>query len=187
MCDVRIGAKMHTMSDRGRKPSSQWLLGAELMAARKQAGFSQREASRQAGFSVTTWGQLETGRKKLGGDVVLVANPRPSIVVAAAKVVGLDPARALRLAGHDPAQYLSLADSSAPATVSQRHLAERFAVLDERQRRALLELIEAMLSGARVPVTHEAGPSDRADFVEGRVGEADFVESNPRGRAGRGR
>lgn len=177
---------MHTMSGRTRNPTGQWLLGAELKAAREQAGFSQREASRQAGFSVTTWGQLETGRKKLGGDVVLAANPRPSIVVAAAKVVGMDPARALTLAGHDPAQHLSLADSSAPATVSQRHLAERFAVLDERQRRALLELIEAMLPSARA-AADEPGRSDRADFVEGRVGSADFVESASPGRTGRDR
>jgi transcriptional regulator with XRE-family HTH domain len=128
------------VADESKRP---WPLGKRLKAAREAAGLSQREASAAAGFSVTTWGQLETGVKKLGGGLESPMNPRASIVMSAAQVVGMDPAEALRMAGIAPERHVP--SGSQRPTVSQSRLLEYFARLTEGQRAALLNLIESML------------------------------------------
>lgn len=122
--------------------TQQWPLGPKLRDARKSAGLSQREAAQAAGFSPTTWGQLESGTKKLGQGVEVAMRPRPSVVQAAAQVVGLDVAEALRMAGHEPGNR-DQPPPSAP-TVSQRRLVDVFASLTQRQRHAVMEIVESM-------------------------------------------
>lgn len=123
----------------GKRP---WTLGPKLKKAREGAGLSQREAAKAAGFSVTTWGQLETGIRKVGNGMESPVNPRASVVASAADVVGLDVAEALRMAGIDPKHAPKGAQRP---TVSQSRLLESFARLTEPQRAALLDLIESML------------------------------------------
>ncbi|MEU4675152.1 hypothetical protein AB0F91_46260 [Amycolatopsis sp. NPDC023774] len=81
--------------------------------------------------------------RKLGGGVETPMNPRASIVISAAQVVALDPGEALKMVGIDPARHAP--KGSERPTVSQARLLEYFARLNERQRGALLDLIESML------------------------------------------
>ncbi len=120
-----------------------WPLGSRLKKAREAAKLSQRQAAARAGFSVTTWGQLESGIKKLGGGLTSPMNPRATIVISAAQAVGLDPAKALQLAKIDPSRH-KLPQAQRPL-VSQSELLEYYAQLDEDERQALLMLIKVML------------------------------------------
>jgi len=97
----------------------QWPLGSKLLKARQRARLSIRDASAAAGFSTATWTALEKGVKRPAPGIVVDYNPAVQNVVAAAQVVGLDPAEALRLAGLDPAAAPS---DHRPPTVSQREV-----------------------------------------------------------------
>lgn len=65
-------------------------VGRELTAARLRLGISKREAARRADLSDGAWRHLESGVKKAYGSLVL-PNPRPENLIAAAKAVGLNP------------------------------------------------------------------------------------------------
>lgn len=79
-------------------------LGRRLRAGRSRSGLSIRQAATLAGFSRTTWATLETGTRSNGDKVR--GRPRVDTVMAAARVVNLDPAKALRLVGYDPQHWL---------------------------------------------------------------------------------
>jgi len=81
--------------------------------------------------------------KRPAPGIVVDYNPAVQNVVAAAQVVGLDPAEALRLAGLDPAAAPS---DHRPPTVSQREVVTLFAMLDEETRAALLTLLRRLVS-----------------------------------------
>jgi hypothetical protein len=93
--------------------------------------------------------QLESGMRNLGGGVMRKPNPRPNIVIKAAEVAGLEPDEALRLAGIDPRRAARALnddqDYRRSETVAQREVTQRYARLNEDQRRALLALIDSML------------------------------------------
>lgn len=141
-----------------------WPLGGQLRDRRKAVKMSMREAAREAGFSVTTWQQLEHGYKTVSGITVPV-NPRASLIVAASRVVGLDPAEALRTAGHDPAGHFN-PEESVPATVSQRAMLDTFARLTQKQRRAVYLLLNSMLDD------DDGSDGDDGDDGDEPVGEA---------------
>lgn len=145
------------------KSKQAWRLGPRLKRAREGQNLSQREAARAAGISVTTWGQLETGIVKKGGGLESPMNPRAAIVIAAANVVGLDPAEALRLVGIDPSSH------DLPAgrpTVSQQEVLDLFARMGDEQRRALLGLLRSLVGavggGGRSQIP-ALGPSDKQE------------------------
>ncbi|WP_189057171.1 helix-turn-helix domain-containing protein [Longimycelium tulufanense] len=133
-----------------------WPLGEKLEAARKRAGYSMREAAEHAGFSVTTWSAIESGYR---GAKREPANPEPANIVAAARVVGLDPREALRLGGKDPDRYLPTPHRGRP-TVSQRSLANMISQLTEEQRQALQVIVEGMLNTEGPDARPAAGPRE---------------------------
>lgn len=65
-------------------------VGRELTEARLRLGISKREAARRADLSDGAWRHLEAGVKKAYGTMVL-PNPRPENLIAAAKAVDLNP------------------------------------------------------------------------------------------------
>lgn len=65
-------------------------VGRELTSARLRLGISKREAARRADLSDGAWRHLEAGVKKAYGTMVL-PNPRPENLIAAAKAVDLNP------------------------------------------------------------------------------------------------
>lgn len=131
------------MTGKTRERERQWPLGPKLLQARKDARLSIRDASKAAGFSTATWTALEKGVKRPAPGIILPYNPAVENVVAAAQVVGLDPAEALELAGLDPA---AAPTDHRPPTVSQREVVTLFAMLDEEARSALLTLLRRMVS-----------------------------------------
>ncbi|GGM70815.1 hypothetical protein GCM10012275_46570 [Longimycelium tulufanense] len=168
------------MADQKRDPQPHWPLGERLRVAREQAGLSQRQAAEAAGFSVTAWGQLETGLRSVGGGQTVPANPRPATIVAAARIVGVEPSEALNLAGYDPRQHRTLLQRPSAGgrpTVSQRGLAELISQLTERQRQAVLAVVEAMLEPEEADEGTGAQPAPaHHDVVERKI-SPDLTES----------
>lgn len=132
------------MTGKRREETRRWPFGPKLTQARKDARLSIRNASAAAGFSTATWTALEKGVKRPAPGIVVPYNPSVANVVAAAQVVGMDPAEALNLAGLDPA---AAPNDHRPPTVSQREVVTLFAMLDEEARSALLTLLRRMVSG----------------------------------------
>lgn len=154
---------MHDDAQVVTKSKQAWPLGPRLKRAREGIQLSQREAARAAGISVTSWGQLETGIVKKGGGMESPMNPRAAIVIAAANVVGLDPAEALRLVGIDPARHDL---PTGRPTVSQQEVLDLFARMGEEQRRALLGLLRSLVGpvvdGAKSQIP-ALGPSEKQE------------------------
>ena len=81
--------------------------------------------------------------KHVAVGVTVPANPRAEIVIAAAQVVGMEPAEALKLANLDPA--LAPANRYGGPTVSQREAMMLWAQLDEDTRGLLLDLLRKLV------------------------------------------
>jgi len=75
-------------------------LGWTLGQARQRMGLSKREAARRADLSDGAWRHLEAGSKQVYGRTVF-PNPRPENLVAAAKAVGVAPAKLFDLVGRE--------------------------------------------------------------------------------------
>jgi DNA-binding XRE family transcriptional regulator len=92
----------------GRSASEQsWrTLGELLKAARVEAGLTQPQAAKIAGFTRNTWSVLELGRRRNDEGEEVPPNTEPHNIVAAANAVQLDPAVALRTVGIDPGRHL---------------------------------------------------------------------------------
>ncbi len=73
--------------------------GVLLEEARQARRLSKRGAAREAGFSESTWRQLEDGERQVTEDVRVPVNPRDDTLVAAARAVGIDPAVLFEAAG----------------------------------------------------------------------------------------
>jgi hypothetical protein len=116
-------------------------LGAQLRAGRERVGLSIRQAAKLANFSPTTWATLETGTRDQGGEKV-TSKPTTTTVIAAARVVDLDVAEALRLAGYDP-RHWTTPQSDGPVA-DHRTVAERIALLNDTQLAAVAAIVHLM-------------------------------------------
>lgn len=119
--------------------ANEWPLGAYLREFRKQKRLSQTAAAQRADMSQTMWQMLESGKRRDGRPM----RPKAQTVMDAAGAVGADPRHALELAGHDPALFKS--DRPGRQVASQAQLIELFSRLDQRQRAAVIELMESVL------------------------------------------
>jgi transcriptional regulator with XRE-family HTH domain len=119
-------------------------LGAELQAGRKRAQLSIRRAAELANISRTTWATLETGTRIEQG-VPKASRTTPGFVIAAARVVNVDPAHALRLAGYDPEHWFP-ADVAAAAPADARTVADRIAMLSGERLNAVAAIVHLMLA-----------------------------------------
>jgi transcriptional regulator with XRE-family HTH domain len=137
-------ATIHSVTGKRRNETRDWLFGEKLAQAREAARLSLRAASEAAGFSTATWTALEKGVKRPAKGMVVDYTPSVTNVVAAAQVVGMDPAEALELAGLDPA---AAPNDHRPPTVSQRELSTLIAQLDEETRAAFATILRKMVSG----------------------------------------
>lgn len=102
-------------------------LGRRLRAGRGRSGLSIRQAAKLAGLSHTAWNTLETGLRSNGEKVR--GKPRVATVTAAARVVNLDPGRALRLAGWNPQHWLPADTDNGGPSADQRAVADRIKLL----------------------------------------------------------
>lgn len=124
-------------------------LGRRLREAREARGYNQTQAAERGRISRTIWQQLEKGERFDGKPF----EPKVNTVIAAAQAVELDPRELLPLAGHDPSHF-EPTGSSRPS-VSERELAERISRLTQKQRRAVSDVVDAMLEPGG-----KAGPID---------------------------
>jgi transcriptional regulator with XRE-family HTH domain len=140
---------MHSVTPSRRGHPRPWPLGPKLTQLREKAKLSIRDASTAAGFSTATWSALEKGYKTVAAGQQIDYTPREENVIAAAKVVGMDPAEALRLAGLDPAK--APAARSGGRTVGEREILGLFAQLDAETHDAMITLLRRLASavGAR--------------------------------------
>jgi transcriptional regulator with XRE-family HTH domain len=101
-------------------------LGFTLGQARQRLGLSKREAARRANLSDGAWRHLEAGSKQVYGKTVF-PNPRPENLVAAAKAVGLPPAKLFDLVGQKPPAELvgPTAEQDLAAEIAQLRPADR--------------------------------------------------------------
>lgn len=125
-------------------------LGKQLRAGRRRASLSIRQAAKLAGFSHTAWTTLETGRRAQQGDKV--PQPRVPTVLAAARVVNLDPAKALRLAGYDPRNWLPEETGEAPPADTST-VADRIRMLSGERLDAVAALVNQYLPATRDDTT----------------------------------
>lgn len=81
-----------------------WPLHDPMRRARMDRGWSNEEAARRAGMSLSTWRNIELGYRS-GHGRRWPANPSEMLVRKAAKAVGLDPDKAMELARYpEPAE-----------------------------------------------------------------------------------
>lgn len=139
--------------------SSTTPLGAALRAGRRHAGLSIRQAAKLANFSHTTWDTLETGTRAKAGSRVR-ARTTAGVVIAAARVVDLDPAEALRLAGYDPEHWIP-ADASEAPPADARTVADRIALLTGERLNAVAAVVHLMLA----PEQREAATGETEEGV----------------------
>jgi hypothetical protein len=118
-------------------------LGAALRAGRERDRLSIRQAAKLAKFSHTTWTSLETGIRSTQGEKVSAGKPDPGFVIAAARVVDLDVAEALRLAGYDPRHWTTAPQPDGPVA-DHRTVAERIALLNDTQLAAVAAIVHLM-------------------------------------------
>jgi transcriptional regulator with XRE-family HTH domain len=129
-----------------RDPSRPWPLGPKLEKLRTDKKLSIREAADAAGFSAATWGALEKGYKTPTAGNQIPYGGTVDNVVAAAQVVGMDPAEALRLAGLDPTKAPSVRDGR--FTLGEREVLDLLARLDLEVRDAFVTMLKAAVAGA---------------------------------------
>lgn len=118
----------------------------------------------------------------MGSGQTVTVRAKAETVVPAARAVGLDPRNALVLAGYDPDEHRHLlVDPAAP--IDDR--VPGFSALTEKQREAVVQLVEAMLSpgdgGGRGDLTIRSGRAP-ADITEGRVLHRQPSESDAQSR-----
>ena len=113
-------------------------IGAWIGELRMAAGLSAAEAARQARVSRTTWTELEAGLKR---------KPTDEALVRVARVLGIDPVEMMARCRRPYADIPTLrhvAPVGAPMSLLQ--LLEADGRLDEKSRRLLVELYEALAS-----------------------------------------
>ena len=125
---------------------------------REDKRLSIRDASKAARFSAATWTALEKGYKTPTANNRVPYGGTVENVVAAAEVVGMDPAQALELAGLDPAKAPAVRDGR--RTVGEREILHLFAQLDADTKDALITLLRSLAFG----VTREEVDGRAADL-----------------------
>jgi transcriptional regulator with XRE-family HTH domain len=119
------------------QPQVDWgSIGAWIAEQRQAAGLSTTEAARQARVSKATWTQLEAGHKH---------RPTDETLIRVAHALSIEPAEMLaRCRRHyaDVPTIRQMAPVGAPLSLLQ--LLEADGRLDERCRRLLVELYEAL-------------------------------------------
>lgn len=133
---------MHSVTPSRRGQPRPWPLGPKLTELREQAQLSIRDASTAAGFSTATWSALEKGYKTVAAGHQVDYTPREENVVAAAQVVGMDPADALQLAGLDPSKAPGA--RSGGRTVGEREILGLMAQLDPETKDAMVTLLRRL-------------------------------------------
>lgn len=119
-----------------------WPLGPALQHLREDKKLSVRDAAAAAGFSAATWTALEKGYKTPTAGNRIPYSGTAENVIAAAQVVGMDPAEALKLAGLDPAKAPAVRDGR--YTVSQREILDLLARLEPEVREAVVVLLRRL-------------------------------------------
>lgn len=137
---------MHSVTAPRRGQPRPWPLGPKLEAARKKARLGIRGASEAAGFSAATWSALEKGYKTPAKGQQVDYTPGADTVIAAARVVDMDPAEALTLAGLDPANVPEV--RSGGRTLGEREILHLIAQLDPEAKEALLTLLRRLAAAA---------------------------------------
>jgi transcriptional regulator with XRE-family HTH domain len=103
---------------------------------RTAAGLSATEAARQARVSKTTWSALEAGHK---------GHPTDETLIRVAHVLSVDPREMMARCGRHHADVPSIRQMAPVGTpLSLLQLLESDGRLDERSRRLLVELYEAL-------------------------------------------
>jgi transcriptional regulator with XRE-family HTH domain len=133
---------MHSVTPSRRGQPRPFELGPELEKLRTKAGLSIRDASTAAKFSTATWSALEKGYKTVSAGHRVPYTPRAENVIAAAQVVGMDPAEALRLAGLPPSKAPAI--RSGGRTTGEREVLSLMAQLDPETREAFLTLLRRL-------------------------------------------
>jgi transcriptional regulator with XRE-family HTH domain len=111
-------------------------VGAWIGELRSAAGLSPTEAARQARVSTTTWSALETGHKHHVTDETLIR---------VAHVLSVDPLEMMARCGRRHADVPTIRHVAPVGTpLSLLELLESDGRLDERSRRLLVELYEAL-------------------------------------------
>jgi transcriptional regulator with XRE-family HTH domain len=124
--------------------SQAWLgIGRRLYQGRKSRQISKREAARRAGISEALWRLLEDGGREVNGRLVL-PNPRPENLLAAALAVGQEPEIIFEEAN------LEL-PSSFVREMHDDRLAHKITHLSERDRMLVERLVDSMLAVAEPP------------------------------------
>lgn len=121
-------------------------LGAALRTGREHAGLSIRQAAGLAKFSPTTWTALETGTRTKAGAQVPVGRPAAGLVIAAARVIGLDAEDALTLAGYDPRHWIAPEGQADMAAVDEQVVVDRISLLTGEQLAAVNAVVHVMLA-----------------------------------------
>jgi transcriptional regulator with XRE-family HTH domain len=121
------------------QPQVDWgAIGAWIVQQRQAAGLSATEAARRARVSRSTWSQLEAGLKH---------NPTDETLIRVAHVLSIEPAEMMarcRRRFADVPTLRQMAPVGTPLGLLQ--LLEADGRLDERSRRLLVELYEALAS-----------------------------------------
>ncbi|MGH8972059.1 MAG: helix-turn-helix domain-containing protein [Acidimicrobiia bacterium] len=108
------------------------------MQQRQAAGLSTTEAARQARVSKSTWSQLEAGHKD---------HPTDETLIRVAHVLSIEPAEMMARCRRRFADVPTLRQMAPVGTpLSLLQLLEADGRLDERSRRLLVELYEALAS-----------------------------------------
>jgi transcriptional regulator with XRE-family HTH domain len=137
---------MHSVTAPRRGQPRPWPLGPTLEKLRSKANLSIREASAKAGFSAATWSALEKGYKTPVRGQQVDYSPGADNVIAAAQVVGMDPAEALRLAGLDPSKGPEI--RSGGRTVGEREILHLVAQLEPEVKEAMITLLRRLAANA---------------------------------------
>lgn len=119
------------------QPQVDWRdVGAWIGELRTAAGLSATEAARQARVSKTTWSALEAGHK---------GHPTDETLIRVAHVLSVDPREMMARCGRHHADVPSIRQMAPVGTpLSLLQLLESDGRLDERSRRLLVELYEAL-------------------------------------------
>lgn len=113
-------------------------IGKPIEAARQRAGLSKRKAAQLAGCSEGLWRQLESGARPIPGGDPVPGNPRPTTLISALSVVGLDVAEYMKIAGHGDVDIDNVVFPHRPLEISD--LAARLDRVEERLDRVLAAL-----------------------------------------------
>lgn len=136
-------------------------LGEAIGSHRMRAGLSKRAAAQKAGFSESTWRQLEEGVRRPTPGVEVEMSARAETVVAAALAVGMEPAKALAVVGIElsPGQLEQLVTPQAGGGTLDGLLLAVMNLTDRLD--VVVSLLEAQATPPPVPASRRAPAAPR--------------------------